>query len=276
MSKYPVLLRGIEIDADNWGVSITETGSGTNTATIAAGTYYLRGDGSPGDFCAALKTALDNASASTNTYTVTVTTNGTTASWDTNPANVSAKVRISTGGPDTFKINWLHVNTTFDESLLGFAVEKGAADANPEVSTKSPSSVWVSNDVHMDLIPGASWESQSTPLASGDTQVIRRSSRSESRTLLLRKIDGRRLWLFSSPSDSSAALETFFNNVNNGVPIELHEQSLLSSAVTTLSALSTSTRVRTSWRLDGANLSADREVLGLDLWNLDVFFFGVV
>ncbi len=277
MSKFPVLLRGIEIDADNCGISITETGSGTNTANIAVGTYYLRGDGSSGDFCAALKTALDDASTATNTYNVTVTTNGTTASWDTNPANVTAKVRIGlTVSSVTFKINWLSSLTTFDESLLGFAVEKGAADANPEVSTLSPEAVWVSSECHRDLVPEAAWESQSTLLASGDTQVIRRSSKSESRFIDMPWVDARRLWAFAVPSDSGAALETFFDNANTGVPIELHEQTLLSSSVTTLSALSTSTRVGTTWRLMGDKLSASRQQLGLDLWNTSVDLVGAV
>lgn len=275
MSKFPVLLGAIEIIAsENDGISITETGSGTNTATIAAGTYYLRGDGASGDFCAALKTALDNASASTNVYTVTVTTNGTTASWDTNPANVSAKVRISTGGPDTFKINWLHANTTFDETLLGFVAEKSSADANPELSTKSPSSVWVSNEYHVDLTPGSEWMQESSIMRSGSTSVVRRSDKASANILSLQWVDGRRVNASENTSDEAATLEEFIDNNNDGRPVEIHEQSLASSSATTLSALSAaSTRRGSAWVLasgGGVSFLPARNTLGLSRWDFSI------
>lgn len=277
--KYAILLGGIEINSDNWGISITETGNGTNTATIAAGTYYLRGDGASGDFCLALKTALEAASASANTYGVTVTTDGTTASWDTNPANVSAKVRIARlTGSATFEINWLDALTTFDESLLGFAVEKGAADANPEVSTLSPEAVWVSSQVHRDIIRSASWDLASIKVNSGDTRTIKRSKKFKQAQIVSMWVDARRVLASSSPSDEGAAMESFIDRFSAGQPIEAHEQTLLSSAVTTLSALSSSTSIGGTWRIsdESANFVPAREMLGLDLFNFDTFLSGAV
>lgn len=276
MSKFPVLLGAIEIIAsENDGISITETGSGTNTATIAAGTYYLRGDGASGDFCAALKTALEAASASTNTYGVTITTDGTTVSWDTNPANVSAKVRIARlTGSDTFKINWLHANTTFDETLLGFVAEKSSADANPELSTKSPSSVWVSNEYHVDLTPGSEWMQESSIMRSGSTSVVRRSDKASANILSLQWVDGRRVNASENTSDEAATLEEFIDNNNDGRPVEIHEQSLASSSATTLSALSAaSTRRGSQWVLasgGGDSLLPARNTLGLSRWDFSI------
>lgn len=279
MSKFVVVLGAIVIDASNNKLSITEVAT-PNLATIASGTYYLRGDGTASDFCLALKTALEAAGASANTYSVTPTTDGTTVSWDTAPANVSGKVRIARlAGADNFKIGWVTAGTTFVPAMLGFAVEKGAADANVEVSTLSPTTAWVANEYHRDIVPGTRWDIQATDIASGDTNVVRRGDKMQTRTIAFQWIDGRRLWLSLNTTDSRATLESFIDSNNDGRPVELHEQTLLSSSVTTLGALTSSTRVGVAWRLaegSGDRVDASRAQLGLDLWDFDIVLVGAV
>ncbi len=276
MSKFPVLLGAIEIIAgENDVVQITE-GAGTNNGTIAAGTYYLRGDGTTGDFCPALVTALQGAGASTNTYGVTVTTNGTTASWDTNPANVSTKVYIARlTGSDAFRVRWLQTATTFDSASIGFIAEKAGADANPEVSTASPTSVWVSDQCHKDFLPFYEWVQGESILQSGGTVVVKRSEKSSGSSLFLNWVDGRRVNADSNLSDTAATIEEFINTNNDGRPTEIHQQNLAGASVTTLSALSTSTRSGTAWVMgagSGDMIRPSRTSLGLDLWDLILEF----
>ena len=68
--SYPVLLGAVVVvtgtnDRIRWREVAT-----TNNATIAAGTYFLRGDGAADDLCLAIKTAIEAAGASANTYSV--------------------------------------------------------------------------------------------------------------------------------------------------------------------------------------------------------------
>jgi len=280
MSKFIVALGAIEIITGiNDVVRITETAT-TYSATLPAGTYYLRGDGTSSDFCAILGTWLSNASFGGNSYTVSMTTNGTTVSWDTDPANVSAKVYVArTSGAATFKILWNDAATTFDSDSIGFVTEKGAADANPEISTLSPYACWVANDYHKDIEPHTKWVINASELASGDTSVVRRSDKIQSISLVFQWIDARRVWMRSRSSDTAATVERFIDVNNDGRPIEIHEQSLLSSSVTTLSALSSSTLVGTAWRLgDGGGdaLDAKRTELGVDLYDMTLTLSGAV
>jgi hypothetical protein len=279
VTKFAVALGGIEIIAGENDAVYLEYGAGSfATATLTAGVYYLRGDASSDDFGPMLASRL-TATASTNTYSVTVTTNGSTASWDTAPANVSAKVYVSQTGGQNFRVRWNHASTTFDPALLGFAAEKGAASTAAEISTLSPSCVWVANDYHKDIERTTSWDIDPVKLASGDTSVVRRSSKMQSLNVVFQWLDGRRVWQAINTTDPTATLESFIDVNNDGRPIELHEQSLLSSSVTTLSALSSSTRVGTKWRLaegGGDELNANRAELGTDLWDLDLSLAGAV
>lgn len=278
MTKFVALLGAVEIDTTNQRIRLTEAAATAN-ADIAVGTYYLRGDGSASDLCLAIKNALDGAFVGGNTYTVGIVTSAGVISWDTNPANKSATVVIDVVGAINFKVAWNDAAATFPKGLVGFSAEKGAANLVKEVSTLTPSSVWVCNEYHKDSKPATAWNTRSETLANGDTSVTRRSDKAQRRKIAFQWVDGRRTWLSINTADPTAALESFIDTNNDGRPIEFHEQSLLSSAATTLSALSSATRVGTAWRLSegaGDALDADRAQLGLDLWDLDLTLSGAV
>jgi hypothetical protein len=69
----PKLLAPIVITA-NSNDDIRYEAQSAGTATIAAGTYYISGDGAADDLCLAIKTALDTASSATWTVAVSTTT----------------------------------------------------------------------------------------------------------------------------------------------------------------------------------------------------------
>lgn len=271
--KFPILLGAIEIiSGENDVVRITEDGT-TRSGTIAAGTYFLRDDGQADDFCVALKAALE---AHTNDYDVSVTTNGTTPSWDTNYATESAIVRIAiSSGSNTFKILWLNASTTFDATLIGFVAEKGSANTSEETSTKSPASVWVSSDPHKDIVQEPVWlTEESEPLRNGDSNIVRRSEKSTRCMLELQWIFGPRVYEILNSSDPSATIESFIDRVNDGRAVEVHESSLQSVSSTRLSAVSSSTLAGV-YRLSGNGVfPATRQVSGLDLWNFNIGFSG--
>ena len=67
---YPVYLQAVTVTTGVNDTIVFDEGSGALTATIAAGTYFLRGDGAADDLALAIKTAMDAAggSYSLNTY----------------------------------------------------------------------------------------------------------------------------------------------------------------------------------------------------------------
>ncbi|MCL5062514.1 MAG: flagellar hook-associated protein FlgL [Nitrospiraceae bacterium] len=91
----------ITIDSANNTIRITE-GVTSADATIAAGTYTAD------TLARAVKTALEGATASTNTYTI---------AYDS--TNKKFKIISNTGNTDTLALLWSHANTTA-ETVLGF------------------------------------------------------------------------------------------------------------------------------------------------------------
>src|SRR5690606_9919597 len=114
--------------------------TGDRTATIAPGTYYLRGDGEAGDLLAAIVAALDAAPGST------------LEPWmpgrlvrDADPENLPATVLPTpSGGPYTLK----RAGSTFDFLLLGLDFESTLTGDKTVISNVTPSCVWVPTDVY--------------------------------------------------------------------------------------------------------------------------------
>jgi hypothetical protein len=140
MSQFPVYLAPIVIDASNRNIRFKE-GASTVTVQLTLGTYYLLGDGTAGDFLAELRARLEAATASANTYGITVTRSIAIAS-------ATATVTIARlAGSDTFQFLWANASTTFDAGLIGFPQVDTLDNGNAKVSTLSPSSSWVSPEV---------------------------------------------------------------------------------------------------------------------------------
>lgn len=84
--------------------------AGSETVNIAAGTYYILGDGSADDFCKALKTALETSTEG-GTWTIALTTTG-----------VRARITMSrSGGTDTIDTILIDINTVATAVALGLA-----------------------------------------------------------------------------------------------------------------------------------------------------------
>lgn len=232
--SYPVMLGAIVLTSANNVLRFTE-GASTNNATIAAGTYYLRGDGAAGDLLPALVTALQNAGASANTYTATV-------AWNVDPANLGARITITrVSGSDSFGVLWADAATTFDEALLGFSVND-TVGAVAKVSTANCAAAWVSNDVAREIEPYSERVVSVPRAVSGRVQGVTRSSRMQSWRVGLAFVAERRMLIASDFSlTNGETLEGFLERFGAGAALELHEGQISSGTV--LGSLSSSTLV---------------------------------
>lgn len=230
---YPVMLGAIVLTSANNAIRFKE-GATTATASIAAGTYYLRGDGTSGDFFPALVTALEAATASTNTYTATIARSIA-------PGTAHSLVTITRAtGSDDFQILWADALTTFDETLLGFTANT-ADDANPKTSTQACAGAWVSNDGMGELEPYSERVASVVRSASGRLSGVSRSARMQSWRMRLLFVEERRLFVEQALAGSQDTLEGFMETFGAGAAMELHDADV--SSGTTLAALSTSTLV---------------------------------
>lgn len=275
MSTFPVLLAAIVIDDDTDGVYLDENGVGID-CTIAAGTYYLTGDGTASDFLAALKTALDAGGA--NTYTVTLESGGN-PTWSRSPASVACTVTVSrSAGALTFRVRWNHTNTTFGSTLIGFVTEKGAADANPESSTVSPTAAWVGDNYHEDTRETPRWETSEQVLENGDVDVVRTSDKVSDRSITLPMVKDSNLFL-SQQTVTGRSLERFLTVNGDGRPVQLHAVALQSGSATLLDDLSSSTLLGT-YRLGSDALAclanASTSQLGMAYSDLSILLRGYV
>jgi hypothetical protein len=135
----PILARPILITTANRVLRIEEGGPPAN-ATIATGVYRLLGNGSSECILTAIKTALESATASANTYSVTL---------ELNPAIGSqpARVRIlRLSGSQTLTLLFGDVQTTFPVSAIGFDAVNTAA-VTQHVGSFNPDLVWFGGEV---------------------------------------------------------------------------------------------------------------------------------
>lgn len=229
---YPVLCGAVEITAANNAIRIVE-GATTSTATIAAGTYYLRGDGSSVDLLLAIKTAMQNATgASTNTYNLTVTHSLSTSTFHT-----AVSVSRATGA-DSFQIKWADAATTFDAALLGFEINT-TLGAGPFTSTICCAASWVSNDAFEFFEPFSTKIVAVERATNARVSGIERSSRMQSYAVALNFVDEGRCFIDHATLGESEAFEAFLDRFGAGAVLEVHDSEVSSGA--TLQAISSST-----------------------------------
>lgn len=227
------MLGAIVLTSANNKLRFKEAAGATADASILPGTYYLRGDGAAGDLCPAIVTALQNAGASANTYTVTVARS-------IDPAAAHTTVTITrASGTDTFQIV-VDGTQTFDMTLLGFTAST-ANDANPKTSTQSCAAAWVCNDVAREIEPYSERTVAVPRAVSGRVQGVTRSARMQSWRLGLAFVDERRTYVENALAGAQDTLEGFLERFGAGASLELHEQPSVTGTV--LAALSSSTLV---------------------------------
>lgn len=220
--KYLVLYGAVEIVAgENDQFRVTENAT-TATATIAPGTYYLLNDGSADDLCKAFLDALEAATASVNTYTISLAIS-------IDPADLSASIRISrASGADTFALLWADALTTFDEALFGFTNANTANSAAAKQGTKSPTCVWVPNDVPGDIELDAGAQAAEVEIADGDYDIERTSDERQSILITFEDIDGDRVKRHLNTTDPAASLQEFLRLHGDGRELMVLEHEISS------------------------------------------------
>jgi hypothetical protein len=258
---YPVLCGAIVITTANQGIRFKE-GVNTNTATIATGTYYLRGDGAAGDLLPAIVTALQAANASANTYTATVSRNIDAAS-----AHTTVTITRATGA-DNFQILWADALTTFDETLLGFTANT-VDDGNPKTSTQACAACWVSTDILRELEPFGERIASVPRRANGGVVGVSRSAHMTSWAIGFAFVAEARMLKRRALSVDGDTLEGFVKRFGAGAAFEVHETAL--SSGTTLAAISASTLVAVMhWSEETVSGFRPRRIgPGVPLYDLD-------
>jgi hypothetical protein len=138
---FPIVARPIVITSANNGLRITEGSLPSATATVAAGTYWIRGDASFGSLLDAVRIAIQEATASTNTYAVTMRLQPFNAT-------VPAFARIArANGSDTFRLDFNDAATTFPVEALGYRRIATALDANAKDADRPANGLWIADDL---------------------------------------------------------------------------------------------------------------------------------
>lgn len=266
---FACLLGAIEITTANQRLILDEGGVSFN-ADVTPGIYYLKGDNASNDICQAIKDALDAAGA--NTYSVK-TAISSVETWSRSDSAVTCSVQVSrAAGAATFRVRWPNASTTFPIAAVGFAVEKGAADANAETSTLSPTHAWVGTGHIEDAPPSVSWEVSQRMLENGDTDVIRTSDARSPRRVVLPMQSATRLYS-ESATVASSDLESFLDVVLDGRPVQFHRLTLQSGSTVLLNGPTTST-LKGTYRCGEAMArvleSPTRAQTGIDQFDLEM------
>lgn len=231
---YPAGVGSAAGNVEIWGVQV-ESGA---EARVYVPTVSSSATGSADDICLALKTALESATGSSNTYEVTV-------SRSIAPGVPHTAINITRGsGSDPFSIQWSDALTTFDERLLGFN-GNGNGDFPPggsvKTSTQACAASWVSNDIPREMEPISERVVAVPRAASGRVQGVSRSARMQSWRMGLAFVDERRMLVDRGLTGPWDTLEGFLERFGPGAAFELHLADIASG--TTLAPLSLATRV---------------------------------
>jgi hypothetical protein len=212
---YPVLLGRVRITTINQTIRFVE-GVSNRTATIAAGSYYLRGDGSARDLLKAIVDAMNAAPSASNTYSGTLV-----VSADKDTISIEVTITRATGS-DTFSIAWANAATTLQAELLGFPETDTANDAADKVGTLSPRGTWVSTDVVAEYEQWREAVVGRERVTNGRTYGVRRSTDAIDRELVVEDIQVERATYDGAGADPEACAMAFTSYVAGGQPLEFH------------------------------------------------------
>jgi len=202
---YPVLLAEVVVDATNGDIRFLEDAT-PHVATIAPGTYFLRGDGAADDLAKAVGDAFLAAGAFTYDPRLAVHATlgaGNSATFDL--------FQIDGG----LTINGGHASTTFDVTLLGYP----AADTVSFGS--SPRCIWVGaeplarNDPTFDAI------TRQTRMTGGQVRTFDRGGPYDVRELEVAFSPASRT--FAGTDEPGASFAEWWARARDGRALELHE-----------------------------------------------------
>ncbi len=231
--KYGAFLGAIVITTDNQDV-IFDEGGGDLTATIAVGTYYVKDDGAADDLLLALTTALDAAGA--KTYSASV-------SHRASPSVTSSVVTLSADSSG-WNLQADDASTTFDCSLLGYSSTTHADVGNDIDSDISPKAVWVPDQPPSEDVPEVVANISQNRSKSGVVYTTNVGGPYDDRIVRFRHVDENRMLEEVNTSDPTATLESWFDHIDDGRPIQYHKATV-SGANADLASLSSSTLIGT-------------------------------
>lgn len=224
--SYPVFLGAVVVVTGSNDVIRWIENATTFSATLAAGTYFLRGDGVADDLCLAIKTAIESG-ASANTYSVTVARSLTPSASNT----LITITRLT--GADTFGL--VSTASTFDLALIGFTAST-ANNATAKTSTRACAASWASNDAYQRLKPFSSTPAVVSKVASGRVSGVTRGSRQQSWRVALGFVHESRCNVVDGLTTAADTLEGFIERFGAGALVEMHETTNTGAVVDAVTA----------------------------------------
>lgn len=212
---WAVMLGSVTIDASNKTVRVVEGGV-TVDVTLVEGTYYLKGDGVLGsDLVEAFRVALQSHSG-VNTYSASVAFNPSESA----PTAVVTFTR--TGGANAVDIQFGASQTTFPAAMLGFPTATVSLAGATIVSTKSPASIWVADEVFVSFEPRKQRSVYVNRAKSGVVRGGARSATFKVQRLEFAMLDEKRVDSTRIAADPDRALDQFIDYVGDGKDFRLY------------------------------------------------------
>jgi hypothetical protein len=218
---YPCLLAAVVIDDANDTIKVIR--SDPTTATIAHGTYFLRGDGAADDLALALQDALDDNAGDNNTYTVAVSTRA---------EGVLGVVTITRAtGVGFFTIDGSDAGTTFDLALIGLTPTAHADVGGVVTSALSPAALWVGNEPAARSDPTFEAVGRQVRMTNGQVRTFDRGGPYDLREVELAFVDAERTLVEATPTDEARAFQSFWRLARDGRAVEFHELEIAATPV---------------------------------------------
>jgi hypothetical protein len=259
--SYPCLRGAIVLTSSNNRLRFKEGAGAVGNVDLAAGTYYLRSDGTA-SLATEIASKLSAFGAGGNTYTVEV-------DGDIDPANPGVTVTITRAtGTDTFQLV-VDGSTTFDMDLIGFP-SSTANDANPKTSSVSAAGAWVGNDILREREPFGERVAEVARRGNGSVVGVSMSSHMVSWALGFAFVNEARMLLRANANDVDATLEAFVRRFGAGAAFEA-EEIALTSGTTFLIDDGSNTFAVLHWSSESVQSFRPRRIgPGVPLYDLDM------
>lgn len=246
---FSVFAPSIVIHAQNKGLRVVYGGTPT-TINLDEGTYYLGGSGS--SLLGAIDTKLEAIAA------------GWTNSVSRDITSGSSGMTVTITSPaSNWYIDVTHAATTFDMTTIGMSQTVNASAALSQTSTATVGGNWVAGEARSSDDGGFTGNAIVIKLADGSSATYSTGAITQNLNIDVKLLERYRIWTDTARATIHPALKRLIS----GDQFEYHETTISSGS--TLTALSSSTLVGTTWKLaDPSNgLQFDRVDISTQLWS---------